>query len=651
MASFLGIGAGILYGRAHAQPPFSLFPLLIFAIVALTTVSTIQIQIRSSDEIFFGIEGNHSADTNFLVLPLFVMLTTVTMAALSMRLGRLLSSAAPLRVYAIDIVGSMAGVAAFSVLSALETPPPVWLAVMGLALVAARLGQGISRGSLLNGVLILATIGVSFGSTGPLTWWSPYYRITETADGQPGIYVNGIPHQAMLDVSLSRPDSFYDQVYRWFPGRAFPHVLVIGAGTGNDVAMALRMGAASVDAVEIDPRILRLGMEQHPNRPYDDPRAHPVVNDGRAFLQSTTNRYDLVVFALPDSLTLVSTSANLRLESFLFTVESMASVPDHQAPDGIFVMYNIYRESWLVDKLAGMARTAFGTDPIVRRTGAESLNAAILADGPLVAGLKGAAPPGDRVDSLDPAAAASPPQAATDDWPFLYLRTESLPVHYLVALAIVLGWALLVVARGARQANLSMRRFSPHFFILGVAFLLLETRSLVTFSLLFGTTWLVNALVFFAILASVLLAIGISARVRLRRRRWLYAVLLVTIALAWLLPPGSLLISPPWLRYVVASVIAFLPVFLANLVFSYSFRDTKAADLAFASNLLGAMVGGTVEYLALITGYQALLVVLALLYVLAYVLSSRVRLMADQDLVRADAPIAPPSSAPLTAAD
>src|SRR5207247_6440501 len=62
-----------------------------------------------------------------------------------------------------------------------------------------------------------------------------------------------------------------------------------------------------------------------------------------------------------------------------------------------------------------------------------------------------------------------------------------------------------------------LRKFSPHFFVLGTAFMLLETRSLVAFGLLFGNTWVVNSLVFFAILSSVLGAIALSSRLRLER--------------------------------------------------------------------------------------------------------------------------------------
>ena len=141
-----------------------------------------------------------------------------------------------------------------------------------------------------------------------------------------------------------------------------------------------------------------------------------------------------------------------------------------------------------------------------------------------------------------------------------------------------------------------------------------------------------NALVFFAVLASVLLAIVVNQRVRFRNPALLYAALFGSIALAVLLPPASLLIEPVWLRYVVASALAFAPIFFANLVFSYSFRDTKAADMAFASNLLGAVVGGAIEYVALITGYGWLLVIVAALYAAAWLLATRLRLLADRDL-------------------
>src|SRR6185295_5086427 len=157
-----------------------------------------------------------------------------------------------------------------------------------------------------------------------------------------------------------------------------------------------------------------------------------------------------------------------------------------------------------------------------------------------------------------------------DDWPFPYLHDRAIAPRYLVALGLMLAFAVLAVALLTKRAGAQLRTFSPHFFVLGVAFLLLETRSLVTFSLLFGTTWTVNALAFFAILLSVLVAIGISARFPLRRPAPLYVGLFVSLAVAWLLPPEQLLIDPPALRYVLAAAIAFAPIVFANLVFAHS---------------------------------------------------------------------------------
>jgi hypothetical protein len=71
-------------------------------------------------------------------------------------------------------------------------------------------------------------------------------------------------------------------------------------------------------------------------------------------------------------------------------------------------------------------------------------------------------------------------------------------------------------------------------------------------------------------------------------------------------------------------LVAFLPIFLANLVFAGSFRLTgREADLAFASNLLGVMVGGMLEYTALLFGYRNLLVLAIAFYALAALSQAR----------------------------
>ncbi len=387
------------------------------------------------------------------------------------------------------------------------------------------------------------------------------------------------------------------------PGRT----LVIGAGNGNDVAIALSEGATHVDAVEIDPVIRATGTDLHPDHPYDDPRVTAVIDDGRAFLQRTDARYDLILFALPDSLTLVGGQGSLRLESYLFTEESMqdgARTPGR--PTGCFSMYNYYRP-FVFERYAETLRTVFGHAPCWDR-GQGTIGPRSQAV--LTIGLH----PGDISCDTPWRTTGAAPEPATDDHPFPYLQGRTIPSYFLIALGLILLASLLIVRTASGRRLSDMRPYLDLFFM-GAAFLLLETMNVVRFALWFGTTWFVNALVFFGILVAVLLADrGRPARpppstvdpVRARWRR--------TSGSPWLVPPSALLALAGPSRSIAATALAFLPVFLANLIFAARFRDTARSTVAFGANLLGAMLGGVLEYGALVIGYRNLLFVVAVLY-------------------------------------
>jgi hypothetical protein len=145
----------------------------------------------------------------------------------------------------------------------------------------------------------------------------------------------------------------------------------------------------------------------------------------------------------------------------------------------------------------------------------------------------------------------------------------------------------------------------------------------VRFALFFGTTWFVNALVFAGVLSSVLLAVEVSKHVTFRRPAWLYTVLLAFLAVAFFVPASWVLSLALPLRFLVAVSLAFAPIFMANLVFTQRFKNTGSSTVAFGANLLGAMVGGLLEYGALIIGYRALLIVAAALYGCAFAFGRR----------------------------
>jgi hypothetical protein len=167
-----------------------------------------------------------------------------------------------------------------------------------------------------------------------------------------------------------------------------------------------------------------------------------------------------------------------------------------------------------------------------------------------------------------------------------------------------------------------MRPYADLFFM-GAAFLLLETKNVVQFALLFGTTWAVNAAVFAGVLLSVLAAIEAARRVTIRRPLLLYAALLAALAAAWVIPQDALLDLPPGPRFAAGVTVAFLPIFLANLLFAVRFKGVGSSTVAFGANLLGAMVGGALEYLALVLGFNTLLLVVAVLYGLALLTGRR----------------------------
>ncbi|TMC85740.1 MAG: hypothetical protein E6J10_07790, partial [Chloroflexi bacterium] len=378
----------------------------------------------------------------------------------------------------------------------------------------------------------------------------------------------------------------------------------------------------SITAVEIDPTIQKLGAQYNPDHPYSSSRVKIVINDGRNFLQNTTEHYDLIIFALPDSLTLTSSNTSLRLESFLLTQDAIATARTRLTNNGILVLYNYYRDDWLVQKLANMAGHAFNQEPFVSTYGGWG-RAAVIMVGPRLATL----PPGKigPYHEQNPNAPGRPLRVigegyyplssitpATDDWPFLYLVDRSFPLLYIEGLAMVVLFALAGTLTLAPRRVL--RRFNWHMFFLGVAFMLLEVKSLTTFSLLFGSTWLVNSLVFFAILSSVLLAVLVNSRLKIRRITTFYLLLFGVLVLNVLLPPEALLLGNPLVRYLLASVLAFTPVFLANIIFANSFRDSETADVAFASNLLGIMVGGGLEYFCMLIGYRMLLLFVIVFY-------------------------------------
>ena len=334
-------------------------------------------------------------------------------------------------------------------------------------------------------VAVLALLGVESASS--TDYWSPYYKIHAIHVAGPSS-VRGIPTHGVITVGEQHPatrrpypdldaETARAVLLLSLPARdrsRLNHVLIVGAGTGNDVAVALSEGARHIDAVEIDPVIQSLGSRWNPDRPYQSPRVTVHINDGRAFIQDTDRRYDLILFALPDSLTLLPGQGNLRLENYLFTLESVRRVKSILEPGGTFAMYNYYEPRC---SIATRRRcwTVFGSRAV--------------RGGRLPARRPSAGGP-DRWCRRDtqlrkPVEWAAGRSLATDDRPFPYLTSHSIPSLYLWVLA--LSWSArssLVWLSAVGLATRMRRYIGPVLHGRGVP--LLETKNVVQFALLFG---------------------------------------------------------------------------------------------------------------------------------------------------------------------
>ncbi|MCS6852550.1 MAG: methyltransferase domain-containing protein, partial [Gemmataceae bacterium] len=688
LACFLGMSLGCLAAN-RSQNLLAWTPFFLAVVVGLGLVveriqrliqRTVDVGGQASPQlVFFGTEYNLRMPKEFqlpieVICGIFFLLLVLAFIGPGQQLGRCLN-AVPNRIlaYTINIAGSLVGIVLFAGFSWLELSPLWWFLPVTLG-VAYFLWDGLwsLRVALGWPLLVLVVVAASYrtGTStvntdgGPRTmhhYWSPYYRVDYYPD-LALIAANLIGHQNM--VSVGAVASAYALPYlvrrdaNALAGRpaALERVLIIGAGSGNDVARALQFGAREVDAVEIDPRIQALGAEHHPDRPYQQTdRVRYHNDDGRNFLRSAPDAaYDLIVFALVDSLVLHSGYSNLRLESYLFTREAFADVRRCLKPGGLFVMYNFFRQGWIMARLEKTLSETFHEPPLVMLlphqpevpegyydgftlflAGSHEALAPLrraFAQQPLYRLRRQEAPGPHSLNgfTVKPEDASlwavfglstiRPPenlQLATDDWPFLYLREPMIPLQpTLSGMGVMAGIAaaLLLLFMPRMEGRWL---FDGCMFFLGAGFMLIETKAVVHMALLFGSTWIVNSVVFFAVLVMILLANLYALSVRPQRLWPYYVGLLVALGLNVAIPLNSFLGYERNVQVLLSCLLVFAPILFAGIIFAVAFSRTASADVAFGWNIAGAMLGGLAENASMLWGFRYLLLVAVAFYLLA----------------------------------
>ncbi len=468
------------------------------------------------------------------------------------------------------------------------------------------------------------------------SWWSPYYFITMHANAVQPASGNTLqlaeapfaPPPANLrtmqdpPVYTARVNQDFYQMHgaidprRYTPGSALQlligkhaeqydlpyrvienprRVLILGAGGGMDTEAALLRGAQRVDAVEIDPVLPQLSARYNAAAPLADPRVVLHIDDARAFLQKTTDQFDLVVFGHLDSQALFSYGTSVRLDGYIYTVEGFRQAFARVAPEGIMSVSFAAMREWLAQKMSQMIEEATGAPPIVYIASGTMTFIASKQTRPN--------PPAEIGAWKLKQVVKRPVQLATDDWPYLYLEKRGVPADY----AIIIG-VLLVISLGAlcffRGAGIGAG--DGHFLLLGWGFLLLQTKSIGDCSLYFGTTWLVTLFVIVGVLIMVLLANWAALRFVREFRFWLYVPLFVSLLFVIFVPRELILGQALGWRIAWTVLIVPLPIFFAGLIFSTTFRESPHPALSLGANLIGATLGGFCEYLGMWVGSHAL---------------------------------------------
>ncbi len=629
VASFFGIGLGMILGRSPKTMKrfFPIFALLLFLVIAFASpLKLTHLPVPGNQYEMFGQPRQAPSGLwGILLVPFMVWIFLAVVSAilnlvvmfflvLGGLIGEWLAPLEPLRGYGINLAGSLAGILVFTALSFSAAPPVVWILVGAAFAVPLFIRDRWSLAAFAILVCVLATpqarnlpdhnYDLGGHTLRQNTFWSPYYRITFYEFPTPANWplppayfldVNHDYHQKILDLSREFTERFPDAEPNYsgiaaygLAYRLVPHpgrVLIVGAGTGNDVAAALRYGADHVDAVEIDPYLVKLGRKYHPEHPYDSPRVTVIVDDARAFFKRANQKYDLIIFGFLDSHTMFSSLSVLRLDDYVYTSESFREARDLLSANGTAVLaFDSGRTSFITDRLFFTLTRAFGKAPAAYYTGYDSAGVAFvegkgtevkLPDYPEISG---------ELQSHEASAIVS-----TDHWPFLYLQSRTIPISMAGVIVIFLAFSFGLLRRKIPIPDLASSQ-NLHLFFLGAGFMLLETKAVTELSLLFGSTWIVNAVVITAFLVMGLLA---NTLMMFRNgSSWLaYTALFALLAIDFLLP--------------------------------HTFFGTLTGA-ALGVNLLGAVIGGVLENTVMIGGTPILTVLAIILYgASAFALKSR----------------------------
>jgi len=635
LSCFVGLGLGYALANRGRIPLALTIPLLGWQFVLMIALRFAMPnwalenlrRLPFGEQLHMGLDQVRSiaqAQAVYLFLAVIFLLTGLAFLPIGQLCGCVMDRREKLRAYGLNLLGSLFGVVLVILLSFWWTPPLVWFALCFFAILLFHLRK---PSTLLLGISFTTAALVTLAWPVDSSWQRIYspYQLVELGYSRGGLMmiraagtyyqrVFGLSHvDADGDRQLKAIRDYYELPYR-IHGK-LGDIAIVGAGSGNDVAAALRSGAERVDAIEIDPAILMAGKANHPEKPYDDPRVHAIVNDARSFLRATNKTYDMVVYGFLDSHTLLSYASSVRLDSFVYTVEAFREARARLKEDGVLCLSFSLMTDEHASKIYKMLQEAFDGHPPVNVTASGHGATTFMEskNGNLVLPAKLLEETGFQDQSSYFANLKMRVDVSTDDWPFFYMPRRIYPLSYLGMGGVVLVLSFFLMANFFPKSP----QFSHFpFFLLGAGFMLVETKGITEMGLTFGNTWQVIGTVITSILLMAFLANCTVRWLHIKRPLVPYLLLLASLGFGWLVAKGGGLPSTAMGRLGTA-VILTCPMFFSGIVFSTLLTSEGKISSIMAINLLGAICGGLMEYNSMYFGFRFLYLIAIAFYLLA----------------------------------
>ena len=651
---FLGLGLGMFTSSKPILIKHSLLPMT--ALLLLMAIPATRLFMGNISEMLsllgdFVIWSNITTDNlaasiiavvTGLILTFILLILIVDMfVPLGRILGRLMDAhPSPIWAYSVNILGSVIGTWMFVLLSYFYQPPIVWFLVAG-GLFAFFILRATRDTTINFSLLALMMILAFFASRVPNSIdvvWSPYQKLVvrDSIGSEVGEYivtVNNAGYQGLINLDKAYvqthpeiyPPEFSGLSQYDLPALLHTHprsILIVGAGTGNDAAGALRNGIQSVTAVEIDPAIINIGREKHFEQPYSDPKVHIVNDDARSFISNTDQKFDVISFGLLDSHT-TTAMTNARLDHYVYTIESIEQAKGRLNEGGIIVLSFESQKPYITDRIRLTLKDVFQQEPLVFRvpytsygwggvmfvTGnLETVQQQLDANNQLAQYI-------DDLKTNYPIVYGNKTKITTDDWPYIYLESPRIPNLYYLLFGVMIILLIRSLKKWEAELKVTINNLGFwHFFLLGAAFLLLEVQNISKASVVLGNTWQVNAVIITSVLSMALLANWLEYKFPRTPIFPVYILLIATSLGLYFVDLAAFSFLPYTVKAIIVGGLTSLPMLFSGIVFIRSFAKTPNKSNALGANLIGALFGALLQSVTFVIGIKALLLIVAVLY-------------------------------------